>query len=360
MANTVLDKYLPPVDLPEDLLDEVREHATAVDSGDSLARAVLPRLGAAGLIGLGAPNNRDGSLPSQVAVIAHLAGISLSVAFGLWGHRMSIEYLSLAGTDFAQRQLAELLEGTKPGISGMASAFRAFAGAGPVDLEAQHTEGGFRISGTVPWASNLYDDALLVTAARVEADGDLIVIAFPLTAPGVRVGKDLDLLALKGTASTYVTVEDVFLPEEQVLSHEFREFMGTCRPSFGLLQSSFCLGLAQASLDNAQARLDKGLNNMFATDIRQAAERLDQLTQTVADYAERIGTDRAPDRRAVLAARLEAGQTAVELASLEIKTAGGKGYVTTSDANRRYREAAFLPVQSPSEAQLRWELEQGH
>lgn len=358
MTNAVLDKHLPAAELPEKLLSEVRERATAVDSGEGLAREFLPRLGEAGLLSLGAPSNRDGALPAQAAVIAELAGVSLSVAFGLWGHRMSIEYLNLAGTEFAQRHLPELVAGTRPGVSGMASAFRAFAGAGPLDLEARRTEGGYLISGTVPWASNLYEDALLSTAARVE-DGEMIVIAFPLTAEGVTVGKDLDLLALKGTASTYVTVEDLFLPEEQVLSHEFHQFMGTCRPSFGLLQSSFCLGLAQASLENAQARVEKGLNHMFEADISRAAHRLDQVSATVADYAARVGTDHAPERRDVLAARLEAGETAVELASLEIKTAGGKGYVATSDANRRYREATFIPVQSPSEAQLRWELEKG-
>jgi hypothetical protein len=37
---------------------------------------------------------------------------------------------------------------------------------------------------------------------------------------------------------------------------------------------------------------------------------------------------------------------------------GGRGYLTASATNRRLREAAFLPVQSPSEVQLLRELEQ--
>ena len=41
---------------------------------------------------------------------------------------------------------------------------------------------------------------------------------------------------------------------------------------------------------------------------------------------------------------------------LTVRTAGGKGYASGTAASRRYREAAFIPVQSPSEAQLRWEL----
>ncbi len=43
-------------------------------------------------------------------------------------------------------------------------------------------------------------------------------------------------------------------------------------------------------------------------------------------------------------------------ADLEIRTADGKGYASRTPTSRRYREAAFIPVQSQSEAQLRWEL----
>jgi hypothetical protein len=43
---------------------------------------------------------------------------------------------------------------------------------------------------------------------------------------------------------------------------------------------------------------------------------------------------------------------------LESTVVGGAGYAVGSPANRRFREAAFLPVQSPSEGQLRWELTQ--
>jgi hypothetical protein len=45
---------------------------------------------------------------------------------------------------------------------------------------------------------------------------------------------------------------------------------------------------------------------------------------------------------------------------LELRTAGGQGYASRAAVSRRYREAAFIPVQSPSEAQLRWELADLH
>jgi hypothetical protein len=36
---------------------------------------------------------------------------------------------------------------------------------------------------------------------------------------------------------------------------------------------------------------------------------------------------------------------------------GGRGYAMSSPTARRAREAAFLPVQSPTEGHLRWVLQ---
>ena len=58
----------------------------------------------------------------------------------------------------------------------------------------------------------------------------------------------------------------------------------------------------------------------------------------------------------LLRLRLNAAEAAVQAANLEIRVAGGAGYAQSSPASRRYREATFIPVQSPSEGQLKWQL----
>ena len=60
--------------------------------------------------------------------------------------------------------------------------------------------------------------------------------------------------------------------------------------------------------------------------------------------------------REIVGARLENAQLATAAVALEAKVAGGRGYVRTCATARRLREAAFLPVQAPTEGQLRWEL----
>lgn len=366
-SNTVRKAEAPlaAVEIPAELLTRVDEQASAVDSGQAHPREVFPALAAAELLDLGAPFNKEGGLVQQAAVIEALAERSLSTAFALWGHRMSIEYLSLAGGSYAEAVLPELRAGQTAGVSGMASGFKAYAGAGTLDLQLERGEQNrLRLSGRLPWASNLYPDAVVVSAAYgPQSDSgsgqrSRHIVAFPLAAAGVQVGRDLNLLALQGTASTYVTLDQVELSQEQVIADDFDGFMTRCRPTFAVLQSSFCLGLATASLRNAEAGIT-GVNEVFVGEFHQLAEDLVEAKRALADYAQRVGTQTPPERAQVLALRLEAGRLAVALATLEIKTAGGKGYIADSAPNRRYREATFIPVQSPSEAQLRWELAKG-
>ncbi|MGO2608462.1 MAG: hypothetical protein ACTIMA_07630, partial [Brachybacterium tyrofermentans] len=51
--------------------------------------------------------------------------------------------------------------------------------------------------------------------------------------------------------------------------------------------------------------------------------------------------------------RLESALLAGRATRLEQKVVGGRGYALGSDTSRRAREAAFLPVQSPTETHLR-------
>lgn len=354
-------KPLAEVAIPDDLLRTVSQRANDIDSGKYVTRDIFPALANAGLVDLGAPFNAANKLVHQAGVLHDLAERSLSVAFALWGHRMAIEYLTITGGAFAETLLPQLRAGTTPGVSAMAPGFKNFAGAGDLGLWLQYDDdGSLRLSGRLDWASNLYSDAMVVAPAygpkNASGSRQKVIIAFPLNAPGITVGPQLDLLALQGTASTFVTIDDVVIEHQHILTDNFDAFIQRARPTLSTLQSSFCLGLATASYQQAHHNAT-GLNAVFSPQIQKLGEQLATAKQHLSDLAHRVATDNPPHPKQLLSLRVEAGRLAADLATLELKTAGGKGYVTTSDTNRRYREATFIPVQSPSEAQLQWELD---
>lgn len=339
-----------------DVLAHVRAQAAALDREEGQARDVLPLLADAGALDLGAPHNADGALPAMARVISGLAAECVSSAFTTWAHRMTLEYLTASATPYALDAAQALRTGRRPGVTGMASAFREIAGCGSLDLAATTTDDGYILSGALRWASNLYPDALLVTAARTDL-GERIVVALPLDSPGVEVGSPFPLLGLGSTASSSVTFHDVHVPQAQVLTTDLEGFLAPIRGTFLTLQTALCVGLAGTSLDAARAKLT-GINAVFIGEVDQVSSRLDVARTSLRHLASRVGTDNPPARAEVLSLRLAAAEVATAAATLEVKTAGGAGYASRSSASRRFRESFFIPVQSPSEAQLRWELAQ--
>ncbi|QLL05406.1 acyl-CoA dehydrogenase family protein [Mycobacterium vicinigordonae] len=336
------------------ILADIRAHAGSLDRGEHTTRRSFARLGGAGLLGLGAPGNAEGRLPQMAEVIRQLSAECMSTGFSVWANRMTVEYLHTAATPFSATAVSPLLAGESLGVTGMAAAFKELAGCGRLELTADQAPGGYRVSGPIRWASNLYDDSLLVTAVRTDR-GEKLIVALPLSTPGVAVGEHFKLLAMDSTASSYLNLTDAYVPEQQVLTHDFAGFLGAVRPTFLVLQSAMCLGLAKTTV--AQAKLSlSGVNEIFADEVDLVAEKLASAESTLAEFAGAVGGPRAPSKKELLALRLAAAKIASASADLEIRTAGGKGYASKTPASRRYREAAFIPVQSPSEAQLRWEL----
>ncbi|OBG91751.1 acyl-CoA dehydrogenase [Mycobacterium sp. E3251] len=337
-----------------ELLEDIRAHAGALDRGEHPSRRSFTALGAAGLLGLGAPANADGRLPEMAEAIRLISGECMSTGFSLWAHRMAVEYLLTAATPYGTAAAQSLYAGTTLGVTGMASAFKEAAGCGSLELTATPVEGGYQVSGPIRWASNLYPDSTMVTAVRTDA-GERLIVALPLNTPGVVLGDHFDLLAMGSTASSYLNLTGAYVPAEQVLSRDFDDFLQAVRPPFLVLQSAMCLGLTATTVSQAKIGLG-GVNSVFSAQVEHVAEKLASAEATLAELATAVGGDESPTKRELLSLRLAAAQLSSAGADLEIRTAGGKGYASRTSASRRYREAAFIPVQSPSEGQLRWEL----
>jgi alkylation response protein AidB-like acyl-CoA dehydrogenase len=342
-----------PAQLTGEIAERIAGTAAALDRGEHDTRSNVELLARAGLVGLGAPANHDGGLPAMASVIAELAGHCMSTAFSVWAHRMTMEYLAAADTAWSRPAAERLFRGEVLGVTGMASAFKDAAGCGSLELNALPADGGYRLGGTLRWASNLYAESLMVTAARTES-GEKFVVGLPLSANGVKIADHFDLLALGSTASSSITLDEVYVGADQILSHDIGSFLTGVRPTFLVLQSAICVGLARRSLHGAEANLG-GVNSIFADDVDALRTELARVESTLAAFAAAVG-EVTPGKRELLELRLSAAELVTDAAALEIRTAGGKGYASRTDASRRFREAAFIPVQSPSEAQLRWEL----
>ncbi len=340
---------------PDEAVAAIAARAAATDACEHDVRTGLAELGAAGVLDLGAPANRDGALVDMAGLIAAVARGCMSTAFSTWAHRMAIEYLASHPTTWSDAGVLDALRaGARPGATAMAPAFKDLLGLEPLGVTAAPDGDDLVLDGSVPWASNLFDEAVVVLPARTAAGGR-VVVAVEVAQPGFTVVELPPLLALDSTRSGAIRLEGVRVAPDRVLSDDLAGFVERIRPTFLLLQTAFALGLAAECVAQAERKL-RNLTTVFRPDVETAAQRLAALDGDLHRYARAVAAPDQPGVRQLLQLRLDAAVLAQDAAALEAKVAGGAGYVAAGATARRLREAAFLPVQSPTEGQLRWEL----
>jgi len=333
-------------DLPPELLERVAERAQAVDRAEASPYEVLAALAAEDLLGCGLPAG-PGSLARMAGIVAALSERCLATGFVTWAHRTTLEYLVAAGDEPVA---SELRSARRIGATAMAGAFRAGLGLGPLTVTARRQGGELVLDGTLPWASNLVRDGVIVTAAEIPGEGPAVLLLDRET-EGLAIREHRGLLALDATASGALTFAGARVGADRVLPTEFRTFLARVRPPFLALQTAFCLGLARAALAAGAPRLE-GLGAELAGEHAELERDRESVERRL---AAQVG-DAPVALRDRVALRLDAAVLAREAVRVEAAVTGGRGYALRSATARRLREAAFIPVQSPTETQLRWEL----
>ena len=332
----------------ERVLALAAEHADAVDTGERSPFENLREIAKDGLLTLG----RTGSLVPQAAVAYDLASQDASTGFSLWAHRSTIAFF-----DAVNRELPEgLAEATTSGTSAMAAAYKEASGLAPIKVLGTLVEGGVKLNGTVSWASNLYPGGVIVLPVAVqnaqEGHPNRYIVTVRQDVPGLKVVYHRNLLALNGTESGTIIFEDVFVPTEDILTKDFAGFLAKITAPFLLVQSAFCLGLAAGALQSAAEHLQVS-GGVF----KQEFEGLLGTYRTLRDTLLRLAAEpENAQKRDLLQLRLDVSHLATAATHCELQTVGGAGYVAGSPTARRVREVTFLPVQSPTEGHLRYEL----
>jgi alkylation response protein AidB-like acyl-CoA dehydrogenase len=300
---------------------------------------------------------------SNARIIASLAAVDMSVAFSFWAHQMVLTYVGEADEAAFRHAWGERLQTVEVvGSTALAAAMACHLTGAPLPITASERAGELELAGRIAWASNLFQSQfLLVTAAELPGRGRAIV-ALRGSDPGIQVAPFPDLLDLQETASSSIRLDGAHVRRQDVIAVDFERFVHRVRPRFLLWQASFCWGLAARSLLEAAPGVRGGIAEVFAPDHQDLTTELDRIERGIvgaltADEAQRT-TSRpvAPSILEVVKLRLDAAQLSGAATRLEAKVVGGRGYVVQSPTARRQREAAFLPIQSPTEGQLRWEL----
>ncbi|RQS35367.1 acyl-CoA dehydrogenase [Burkholderia sp. Bp8992] len=343
--------------LDASLVDWLDSHATQLDTSADLKAEVVPRLAAAGLFRIGVPaslGGAGGTTTDAIASIAAVAEHSLAAAFVLWGQRSFIEYLLQSpNAALRERWLPALLDGTCAGASGLSNAMKYLCGIESLQIEATDD---WRLTGRMAWVTNLRAEQFVVAAAVSFRDGrPSAIVAIPHDASGLTRSTDLDLIALRGSNTAALHLADVPTGAAWLIHADAQAFLPAVRPAFLGLQCGLSIGLARRSLAEAR-RAAETTRGILGPEVESCAAELSAacalLSSGMVDGSLRMHPDRLFELRITLATLVA---TAV---NLELEASGGRGYLRDAGLgfDRRWREAAFIPIVTPSVVQLKAQL----
>lgn len=331
--------------------DRIVPHAQRWDRDEAIDRDLVPALGEVGFLGLGIDERYGGSGGDNLAYCLVLEEIARgdSAVRGIISVSLGLVAKSIAkhGTEEQkQRWLPGLTNGTQLGCFALTEPGTG-SDAGSLVTKAAKTDGGYRINGRKVFITNgTWADVALVFA-RTGGPGPRGISAFlvPTDTQGFEATEIKGKLGMRGQATAEITLDDVEVPEDALLSTEgFKLAMGSLDKG-RMSVAAGCVGAArgalEAALEYAGEREQFGkpiagfqLVQELLADMAVETDAARLLTWRVADLADRgepFGTEASM-------AKLYASEAAVRVANNAIQVFGGYGYIDEYPVGKYLRD----------------------
>jgi alkylation response protein AidB-like acyl-CoA dehydrogenase len=330
--------------------------ADALNGSSCHAEDVLPMLVDFSLPHIGVPMENGGcggDVRDAILAISMVAQQSLTAAFVLWAHRTFIEFLlQSSNVALCEHLLPKLLSGAVAGATGLSNVMKFLLGFEEFRINATPDETGWRLNGSLAWASNLRKAGFAVAAAVAPTDGaPVAIVALSSETKGVERTADLDLIGLRGSNTATIRVSDMFADPADIIAADAQRWLPSIRPAFLGMQCGLSIGLARASLSQAA--------EVAGTPGSQLIKRIKDVKKELEVFADEllmgIGTGQfRTEVRPLFRLRLRLARIVQQALMLELQSLGGSAYLLNSQKGfaRRWREAAFIPILTPSVTQL--------
>jgi alkylation response protein AidB-like acyl-CoA dehydrogenase len=239
---------------------EVVPVAQRLDETGEFPRALFRRLGEQGFLGLRYPEEYGGSGADFVTYCLfaeELARGSMSVAaLAAMQSLMGTHFVFRYGTEaLRQEYLVPALRGEKVATFALTEP-NAGSDIGNITTTAERAEGGWRIRGTKTWVTNAPVADMLTVCAKTSRERGMKHIALFLVDrrfPGVTLGKKIDKLGVRASATGEIILDDVLVPDGHLLGGETGgvEKVGGILSEIRVMTGALSVGLGRAAYEAA-------------------------------------------------------------------------------------------------------------
>jgi alkylation response protein AidB-like acyl-CoA dehydrogenase len=338
---------------------EVAPAAEAIDERGEFPAKLFKRLGELGYLGLRYPEKYGGADADMVTYCLfaeELARGSLSVAAvaamqSLMGTYFVYKYGSEA---LRARYLVPALRGELIATFGLTEP-NAGSDVAAITTRAQRRGDRYVLRGTKTWVTSAPVADILTVAAKTSDERGMKSIALFLldraTMRGITLGKSIEKMAVRGSVTGEILLEDVEVPAEHLLGGETGgvEKIGGILSEIRVMTAAISVGLARAAYQAAlaYARERQAFGKPIGEHQAIGFKLADMLTSLHAailvtyQAAAQVDEGRIVTREAAMA-KLFASETAVRITDEAARIFASYGLAMEYPVQRYFRDARFL------------------
>jgi hypothetical protein len=345
------------------IAEQLALQVQAIDEEGVYPREFMQRVGALGGFAQAIAPHLDQSghgLKAAIQVIEAVSAECLCTGFMTWCQIVCTWYLQNSDNAHLKAHLLpQVASGKLLGGTGLSNPMKHFAAIEKIALTAERRPGGYVLNGLLPWVSNIGSGHPFGIAAKLAEGDDYLMAIVSDTFKGLSLRQNAHFIALEGSGTFSCVFNDVFVPDEWVLSAPCHAYVQRIRPGFILTQVGMGLGLVSDCIDLLERyRSRLGHVNQFLDDQPEdlAAELsiARSKTYTLADQLSQPDVQITPALlKEVIQVRIAASELSLRAANAAMLHAGARAYLQGSKPARRLREAYFVAIVTPAIKQLK-------
>ena len=321
---------------------------------------IFKQLAEMGIMGLPFPEQYGGAgadtisfaiATEELSRVCASTGITYSAHISLGGAP-----LHLFGTEQQkEKYLTPICTGESFGAFGLTEP-NAGSDAGGTETQAVLKDGQFTINGSKVFITNAsYAKHLALTAITNLQDGkkEISAIIVPTDTPGFTIKSEYEKMGLNASNTTELILEDVVVPEENLLGvrgNGFKQFLTTLDGGrIGI--AAMAVGIAQGAFNKSiqytkeRKQFGKPLSAFQITQFKLADMALKiELARNLVYKAAWLKDQGRPFGKEASMAKLYASEMAMEVCDEAIQLHGGYGYMKEYEVERYLRDAKLLEI----------------
>lgn len=329
----------------------------AIDKGyyPTAEMAQLARLGAFSAH-LSSQGSRFGDAILATAKIGEVCG---TTGFLSWCHQVCGLYLDQSENSTLKANiLPSHIVGDSFGGTALSNPMKTFANIESMILRATKVDGGYVVSGTLPWISHIAPNQYCGAIARV--DGENKDVFFLLSFDDARRGQwQLNACptfsGMEGSSTWQIELNQYFVPTDTIIADPAKAFIERIRGAFVLMQLGIGAGIIQGAINDIIA-VDAQLchvNQYLEDQAGTLQDSLDKLVARTLNLAKTPFETHKDFFLDVLDTRIQGAQLSLTATQAALLHQGAKGYLMSAAPQRRIREAHFVAIVTPAIKHLR-------